>query len=150
MPILIKLWVWFHDQNTVLKMWCSFRISYLELYSGRLSLLCLAAQSCSTLSWPHGLLPTRFLCPWDFFSTWSIHSKNTGVDCHFLFQGIFPTQGSNPHLLCLLYCRRILYLLSHQGSPLSLLTIVNCNYPTKVLPYLPHYRISSSPHTCNF
>ena len=26
-------------------------------------------------------------------------SKNTGVGFHFLFQGIFPTQGSNPHLL---------------------------------------------------
>ena len=27
-------------------------------------------------------------------------SKNTGVGCHFLLQGIFPTQGSNPcHLL---------------------------------------------------
>ena len=25
--------------------------------------------------------------------------RNTGVDCHFLLQGIFPTQGSNPHLL---------------------------------------------------
>ena len=25
--------------------------------------------------------------------------KNTGVDCHFLLQGIFPTQGSNLHLL---------------------------------------------------
>ena len=23
--------------------------------------------------------------------------------CHFLLQGIFPTQGSNPHLLCLLH-----------------------------------------------
>ena len=27
--------------------------------------------------------------------------KNTGVDCYALFQGIFPTQGSNLHLLCL-------------------------------------------------
>ena len=26
-------------------------------------------------------------------------SKNTGVGCHFLLQGIFPTQGSNPGLL---------------------------------------------------
>ena len=26
--------------------------------------------------------------------------KNTGVGCHFLLQGIFPTQGSSP---CLLY-----------------------------------------------
>ena len=49
---------------------------------------------------PHGLQPARLLCPW--------HSpgKNTGVGCHFLPQGIFPTQGSNWHLL---HCRRILY-----------------------------------------
>ena len=40
--------------------------------------------------------------------------KNTGVDCHALFQGIFPTQGSNPGLP---HCRQILYQLSHQGSP---------------------------------
>ena len=31
----------------------------------------------------------------------------------FLLQGIFPTQGLNPCLLCLLHCRRILYLRSH-------------------------------------
>ena len=43
--------------------------------------------------------------------------KTTGVGCHFLFQGIFPTQGSNPHLLCLLHCRQILYLLNYWGSP---------------------------------
>ena len=29
--------------------------------------------------------------------------KNTGVGCHALFQEIFPTQGSNPCLLCLLH-----------------------------------------------
>ena len=29
-------------------------------------------------------------------------SKNTAVGCHALLQGIFPTQGSNPCLLCLL------------------------------------------------
>ena len=40
--------------------------------------------------------------------------KNTGVGCHFLLQGIFLTQGLN---LGLLYCRQILYRLSHQGSP---------------------------------
>ena len=33
---------------------------------------------------------------------------------HSLFQGIFPTQGSNPSLL---HCRQIPYHLSHQGSP---------------------------------
>ena len=29
--------------------------------------------------------------------------KNTGVGCHALLQEIFPTQGSNPHLLCFLH-----------------------------------------------
>ena len=42
--------------------------------------------------------------------------KNTGVGCHALLQAIFLTQGSNPGLPC---CRRILYHLSHQGSPLE-------------------------------
>ena len=40
--------------------------------------------------------------------------KNTRVGCHALLQEIFPTQGSNPGLP---NCRRILYFLSHQGSP---------------------------------
>ena len=26
------------------------------------------------------------------------------MGCHFLLQGIFPTQGLNPHVLCLLHC----------------------------------------------
>ena len=29
--------------------------------------------------------------------------NDTGVDCHTLLQGIFPTQGQNSHLLCLLH-----------------------------------------------
>ena len=39
--------------------------------------------------------------------------KNTGVDYHFLLQGIFPTQQWN---LGLPHCRQTLYCLSHQGS----------------------------------
>ena len=41
--------------------------------------------------------PPRLLYSWDF------PGKNTGVGCHFLLQGIFPTQGSNPNLLSLLH-----------------------------------------------
>ena len=44
---------------------------------------------------PSGLQPTRLLCPWDS------PGKNNGVGYHFLLHGIFPTQGSNPHLLYL-------------------------------------------------
>ena len=40
--------------------------------------------------------------------------KNTGMGCPTFFQGIFPTQWSKPGLS---HCSRILYRLSHQGSP---------------------------------
>ena len=66
------------------------------------------AQSCPTLCNPmDGSLPGS-----------AIHGifpgKNTGFGCHFLLQGIFPNQGSNPGLL---HCRQMLYRLSPQGSP---------------------------------
>ena len=57
----------------------------------------------SDFLWPYGLQPTRLLCLWNF------PGKNTGVGCHFLLQGIFPTKGSNPCLLSLLHCRQIHY-----------------------------------------
>ena len=59
------------------------------------------AQSCSTLCDPHGL-----------YSPW-----NTGMGSLSLLQGIFPNQGPNPGLP---HCRRILYQLSHKGSPHTL------------------------------
>ena len=69
--------------------------------------VCLVAQSCPTLCDPMDCtLPGS-----------SVHgdspSKNTGVGCHALFQGIFPTQGSNQGLTAL----QILYRLSQKGSP---------------------------------
>ena len=68
------------------------------------------APSCQTL-FSLCAIAARLLCPWDF------SGKNTGVGCHFLLQGVFPTQGSHLHLLCLLHCRQILYMLSPWGSP---------------------------------
>ena len=51
----------------------------------------------STSLWLYGPWPTRFLCPWDS------PGKNTGVGCHALLWGIFPTQWSNSCLLHLLH-----------------------------------------------
>ena len=59
-------------------------------------------QSCLTLCNPMA------------YSPWNSLGQNTGVGSLFLLQGIFPTQASNPGLL---HCKRILYQLSHQGSP---------------------------------
>ena len=51
------------------------------------------------------------------YSPWNSPGKNTGMSCHALLQGIFPTQGSKPGHL---HCKWILYCLSHQRSPKTL------------------------------
>ena len=48
----------------------------------------LSGSVMSNSLWLYGLKPARFLCAWNFLD------KNTGVGCHFLLQGIFPTLGS--------------------------------------------------------
>ena len=66
----------------------------------------ICSESCSVMSnslWPHGL-----------YSPWNSPGHNTGVGSCSLLQGIFPTQGLDQGLL---HCRRILYQLSHNGSP---------------------------------
>jgi len=69
--------------------WCSH---HGEEYGGS----GLVTKSCLALGTPQAL-PTRLLCPWEF------PGKKTGVGCHFLLQGIFMTQGLNPHLLQLMH-----------------------------------------------
>ena len=57
--------------------------------------VCCCVHVCSVMSdslQPHGVGPTKLLCSWDS------PGKNTGVGCHFILQGIFPTEGSNPCL----------------------------------------------------
>ena len=70
----------------------------------------LVPQSCQTLWEPMDCSPPGSSVLGDS------PGKNTGVGCHFLLQGIFPTQTSNPGLL---HYRQILYYLSHQGNPRS-------------------------------
>ena len=60
---------------------------------------------------PYGLQSISLLYPWDF------PGNNTGEGCHFLLQGIFLTQGSNPGLLCFLCWQADILPLHHLGSP---------------------------------
>ena len=88
--------------------WHLSKTNYLPTASTKWYNTCLAAQSCLTLYNPMDCsLPGS-----------SVHGdspgKNSRVGCHFLLQGIFTTQGSNPGLP---HCWWILYYLSHQGSP---------------------------------
>ena len=71
------------------------------------AVLCWVGRSCLTLCEPLDCSPPGS----------SVHGdspgKNTGVDCHALLQGIFPTQGLNPGFP---QYRQILYHLSNQGN----------------------------------
>ena len=48
--------------------------------------------------------------------------KNTGLGCNFLLQGIFPTQGLNPHLLFLLHWQADSLPMNHLGTKGDCLT----------------------------
>ena len=49
-----------------------------------------------------------------FYCLWNSPGKNIGVGCHFLLQGIFPTQGLNS---CLPHCSRILCCWATREAP---------------------------------
>ena len=72
--------------------------------------------------------------------------KNTGVGCHFLLQGIFPTQGLNPGLL---HCRWSLYHLSHQGSPIWIQKVLCKTVFFKSLLLLTHHSSHSFLYCCS-
>ena len=75
------------------------------LYGGKLYLTLCNPMDCS--------LP-RLLCPWNF------QDKNTGVGCHFLLQGIFPIQGSNPCFLCFRHWQADSLPLAPPGKPIKI------------------------------
>ena len=77
------------------------------------------------------LFATSWTAAYQTPPSWDFPGKRTGVGCHFLLQGIFPTQGLNPGLP---HCRQTLYCLSHQGrSEILQLFIV---LPYSLLPTL--------------
>ena len=61
----------------------------------------------------------RPLCSWDF------PGENTGVGCHFLLQGIFSTQGPNPHFL---HCMWILHYWATREELHNTYMIQKCKY----------------------
>ena len=88
-------------------------VVHLNQWHGLLAILQYKVDACSVMSdsfQAFGLKTARLFCLWDF------SGENTGVGCHFFLQGIFPTQGLNPSLLCFLHCWQILYPLSYWGS----------------------------------
>ena len=80
----------------------------------RQGLACMHAKSLRsylTLCDPMDTRPARLLCPWDSLG------KNPRVGCHFLLQGLLPTQESNLRLLHLLYWQAGSFPLAPSGKP---------------------------------
>ena len=75
------------------------------------------------IPWRRKWQPTPVFLPgeshglWPILCSWNSQGKNAGVGCHFLLQGIFLIQGSNPCLLCLLHWQVDSLPLSHLESP---------------------------------
>ena len=90
---------------------------------------CVLAQSCPTLGDPKVYsLPGS--CPWDS------PDKNTGVGHRILLQGIFQTQGSNPHLLHLLHWQADSLPLSHCGSSVVPWGVTHGSFISCFFPFL--------------
>ena len=70
------------------------------------------------------------------YRPWNSPGQNTGVGCHALLQGIFPTQEVNPGLP---HCRQILYLAEAPGKP-GLVCSVNISILQVRSPDLTHWR----------
>ena len=116
LPITCSMWSVYKRQKRLLKTSLFYtsvfkvisicRLNYLNMdCESKTPVFCTVVYSlsrvllfCDTMDCSPSLL-----YPWDF------PGKNTGLGCHFFLQEIFLTLGSNPSLLHLLYCRRILY-----------------------------------------
>ena len=93
----------------------SFSISPSNEYSGLIFPCCPRDSQESLVHQFFGAQPSLWSnSPHLYMLLENFPGKSVGVDCHFLLQGIFPTQELNPDLP---HCRQMLYHLSHQGSP---------------------------------
>ena len=78
----------------------------------------------------------RLLCPWNF------PGKNTGVGCHFLLEGILPTQGLNLYPLHLLRLQADSLSLPNLESPSFSVTLLEHIYWWQILLTFFHLRTS--------
>ena len=92
-------------KKSFVKQKCVSRSSSVRLFATPWTVACQAPLSMGWQSLPSVI--------WDWWQSHLCPGEDTGMGNHFLLQGIFPIQGSNP---CLLHCRQFPYRLSHQGS----------------------------------
>ena len=112
---LSRVWLLATPWTAALQAPPSMGFSRQEYWSGQHIIHCLCSHVCLVTQLCLILCDPMDCSPPGSSVTGNSPGKNTGVGCHALLYGIFPTQGSNTGLV---HCRQILYHLSHQGSPL--------------------------------
>ena len=108
--------------------------------------LCRCTSTCVLSRW---VVPKSFVASWteaaSLLCPWDLPGKNTGVCCYFLFQGIFPTQGSNLSLLCLLHWQADSFPISRLGNLLVYVFLVNSFFNPCVVFHCMKHNHSISP-----
>ena len=92
-------------------------------------------------------MSNSFATPWTVAHQaplpWGFPGKNTGVGCHFLLQGIFPSQELNPSPAL----QEDSLPLSHEGSPIYLYMAIRVGKSFhKVLVSLVQFNIKGGNH----
>ena len=107
------------DKTTMtqnINFWSGFRVreAVIKCFENAEQFNCCQQQFLQFLMNLHHSVVSDSLQPRVLYSPRNSLGQNTGVGSLYLLQEIFPTQESNPGLQ---HCRRILYQLSHKGSP---------------------------------
>ena len=120
----IKFLVWLSAMSALLFSQCDLRweLMDLNLSFSKCSVVIITTIMggilCCTKSFGHVRLCDSMDCsPPGSSCLWVSPGKNTGVGCHALLQGIFPTQILNSGLLCLLHWQADSLPLASLGKP---------------------------------
>ena len=121
-----RLWSWVGKGN----------VGFIMMYTSTLSFN--SAVFSMHACWVESDSVTLDCSPQGSSCPWNSPGKNTGMDCHVLLEGIFPTQGSNPGLL---HWQAGFIPLAPHGKPLSSMAAFqfNCTWRPLVQRYLVLY-----------
>ena len=112
------VWIWQlnYKESWVTKNWCFWTAVLEKTLGSPLDCKEIKIANPEAVSESHSVVFDT-LWPLGLYSPWNSPGQKIELGSLSLLQGIFPTQGSNPVILC---CRWILYQLSHKGRSMEI------------------------------